>query len=227
MAQCNSAGNPELSATSSHLSVEPFAGILLRSLVWPLWWLVAGVRAYGCFFRLTGTALFLITDVPRAYHQLWAEIVAYITFPLFPAFVFHFHTIFPQARLGRIRKRAIILVYLIAAVILPINLISVWNYAFHVSDEWQWIISVYEGAALAASAGLVIRTLATTRDPKIRSQLMIITACISVGLLVPAFVVVLMMMFDLDTSDMLKSMTIFIGLVVPAGTHTRWVASIC
>ena len=200
------------------LSVEPFVGILFAIL--SLAPLVARRRGSSLWLFLVAlqvTALFLITDVPRAYHQLWAEIVAYAAFPLFPAFVFHFHTVFPQARLGHMRKRIVILVYLIAAILLPINLSSVWNYAFHVSDEWQWIISVYEGAALAASAGLVIRTFATTRDPKIRSQLRIITACISVGLLVPAFVVVLMMMFDLDTSDMLKSMTIFIGLVVPAG----------
>jgi signal transduction histidine kinase len=200
------------------LGVEPAVGIIFALLgVVPLVARRRGVSLWLFFLAAQLTGLFLIADVPRSFHQRWAEVIAYVAFPLFPAAVFHFHTVFPEPRLGRWRKITVITVYAFAAVLVPLDLFSIWDYSFHVSDPWQWTISLYQALALAASAGLVIRTFATTRDPIVRAQLKTITACVTVGLLVPALVVMLILMFDLDTSNALKSLTIFIGLIVPAG----------
>jgi signal transduction histidine kinase len=200
------------------VSVEPAVGILFALLgIAPLVARRRGFSLWLFFAAVQLTALYLITDVPRAYHQLWAEIIAYVTLPLFPAAVFHFHTLFPEPRLGRWRRPLVMLVYGVAAVLLPLDLISIWNYGFYVSDAWQYVISVYQALVLLACVGLVLRTYATNRDPNVRRQLRIVTMCIAVGLLIPALVVVPVVMFDLDTSDTLKSITIFAALVVPAG----------
>ena len=200
------------------LGVEPAVGIMFALLgVAPLVARRRGASLWLFFVAAQLTALFLITDVPRAFHQQWAEIITYVTFPLFPAAVFHFHTIFPEPRLGRWRRGAVIFVYALATLLVPLDLISVWDYAFHVSDPWQWTLSIYQAGALAASAGLVIRTFAITRDPRVRAQLKLITACVTVGLLVPAVVVILILAFDLDTINVLKNLTFLVSLVVPAG----------
>ena len=200
------------------VSVEATVGVLFALLgIAPLVARRRGVSLWLFFAATQLTALYLITDVPRAYHQIWAEIIAYVTLPLFPAAVFHFHTLFPEPRLGRWRAPLVSLVYGVAAVLLPLDLISIWNYGFYVSDAWQYVISVYQALVLLACVGLVLRTYATNRDPKVRHQLKIITICIAMGLLIPALVVVPVVMFDLDTSDTLKSFTIFAALIVPAG----------
>lgn len=200
------------------VSVEAAVGILFALLgIAPLVARRRGVSLWLFFAAAQLTALYLITDVPRAYHQLWAEIIAYVTLPLFPAAVFHFHTLFPEPRLGRWRAPLATLVYGVAAVLLPLDLISIWDYSFYVSDAWQYVISVYQALVLLACVALVLRTYITNRDPKVRRQLKVITICISIGLLIPAMVVVPVVMLDLDTSDTLKSITIFAALIVPAG----------
>jgi signal transduction histidine kinase len=200
------------------LGVEAVVGILFAILgLAPLVARRQGFSLWLFFIATQLTALYLITDVPRAYHQLWAEIIAYTTLPLFPAVVFHFHTLFPQPRLGRWRRPLVVLIYAVAGVLLPLDLISLWDYSFYVSDAWQYIISTYQAVVLLACVGLVVRTFVTTRDARVRAQLRIVTICIVVGLLIPALVVVPVIMFDLDTSDTLKSLSIFSALVVPAG----------
>lgn len=200
------------------LGVEAVAGIMFAGL--GLAPLVARRRSFSLwmFFLATQTtALFLITDVPRAYHQPWAQIIAYVTLPLFPAFVFHFHTLFPQPRLGRWRRPIVLIVYAVAAVLLPLDLISLWDYSFYLSDGWQMVISIYQASIFLACIGLLARTFATTSDPKVRAQLKIITICSGIGLLIPALLVVPMVVLNLDANDILKSVAVFAALAVPAG----------
>jgi signal transduction histidine kinase len=109
------------------------------------------------------------------------------------------------------------LVYIVSAVLLPLDLISLWDYSFYLSDGWQLVISMYQASVLLACVGLLVRTYVTTWDPKIRAQLKIITLCSGVGLVVPALLVVPMVMLDLDVNDILKSVAVFAALAVPAG----------
>lgn len=198
--------------------VEALAGILFAILgIAPL---VARRRSLSLwiFFAATQlTALFLITDVPSAFHVRWAEIVTYITLPFFPAAVFHFHTLFPQPRLGRWRNQVVLFVYVLAAILLPLDLISFWDYSFYMSDGWQWIVSSYQVLVLLACVGMLARTFITTKDRKVRAQLEVITACSGIGLLIPALLMVPMIMFNLDINDMLKSVAVLSALAVPGG----------
>ena len=168
------------------LSVEAGVGTLFALLgIAPLIARRRGFSLWLFFVAVELTALYLITDIPRAYHQLWAEVIAYTTLPLFPAAVFHFHTLFPEPRLGRWRRPLVVLVYTVAVMLLPFDLVSIWDYGFYVSDGWQYVISVYQSAILLACVGFVLRAYATNRDPKVRRQLRSITICIAVGLLDP------------------------------------------
>ncbi|MBF6611566.1 MAG: hypothetical protein IVW55_00365 [Chloroflexi bacterium] len=202
------------------LGVEAAVGILFAVLgAAPLVARRRGLSLWLFFVATQLTALFLITDVPRSYHQVWAEVIAYTTYLLFPAVLFHFHTLFPQPRLGQWRNRAVTLVYVAAGLLLPLNLVSIWDYSFYVSDTWQFIIGIYLAVTLLACLVLLVRTFARTRDAKVRTQVKLITLCSSLGLFSNAILWIPSIAFNLDpeTDAILKSLSVFTALSVPVG----------
>ena len=151
--------------------------------------LVARRRTFSLWLFFLATecvAVLLITDVPRRLRQAWAEPIAYAAMPIFPAILFHFHTLFPQSRLGHWRPVIVRGVYLLAAVLVPLSLISVWDYSFYASVPWQMTYSVYVMGVLLACVLLLVRAFAATRSRQVRFQLKTILAFSGTGMLVAA-----------------------------------------
>lgn len=202
------------------LGVEVVVGILFSLLgLAPLVARRRDLSLWLFFLATQTTALFLISDVPRSYHVLWAEIASYSSFVLFPALLFHFHTLFPQPALGARRQASVVAVYMLALALLPLNLISVFDYAFYVSDPWQLTIGLYLGATLLSCLTLLARTFAKTADTRARAQVRIVFLCSTLGLLSNALLWVPSVLFSLDTETdgILKALSVFTALSVPIG----------
>lgn len=167
--------------------------------------------------------MFLIADGPRALRLNWAEVVTYITLPLFPAVLFHFHTVFPKPTLGRYRRSLVIAVYVLAVVLLPFNLASLNDYSFYLSDGWQVVLDLYIATVLLACMAMMLHTFFSTRDPKIRSQLKIVTLGSAVGLSINAILILPHVLLDLEANDALKNLSVMSALTVPFGySYSIW-----
>ena len=171
------------------------------------------------FFLATEvTGLFLITVKPRGLHLFWAEAIAYSTLSVFPAVLFHFHTLFPQRKLGRLRRPLVISVYACAAVILPINTsMGLWNYSAYASDTWVIVIQAYLASCLLACLGMLIHTYRTTRERRVRSQLRIITFCSGIGLAANTALMLPALLVNMDVSNMMENFVVVAALTTPFG----------
>lgn len=191
--------------------------------------LVARRRTFSLwlfFFATECIALLLITDVPRRLHQTWAEPVAYTAMPLFPAILFHFHTLFPQSRFGRWRPVVVSAVYLLATVLVPLSLVSMWDYSFYASVAWQITYSLYVMGVLLACVLLLVRSFVVAQSRLMRTQLKTILAFSGTGMLVTAllpFVAGGMIAFGvfgelgLGIADSVQRVTLASALLTPIG----------
>ena len=171
------------------------------------------------FFAATEvTGLFLMAVRPRGLHQILAETVAYATFPLFPAVLFHFHTLFPQPRLGALRRPLVGLVYAGAAVLVPLNVaLGVGNYAAYASDLWALVLQIYLVVLLLACLALLLRAYRATRDRHVRAQLRIIVLCSGTGLAINAGLMLPALLVNLDVSNWLENLAVMSALTTPFG----------
>jgi signal transduction histidine kinase len=161
------------------------------------------------------TGLFLISDTPRLFRLNWAEVATALSLPLLPPVLFHFHTLFPEQRLGKWRLFAVALAYSCGLLVLPHSISALWDYSVYASDTWRLLISGYIAVALLACVLLLVRGFVSTRNEEVRAQLKLITFGSGFGLLFNGLIATLpASQFNQETNTVLDS----IGLLSALGT---------
>jgi signal transduction histidine kinase len=173
--------------------------------------------ALWTFFLATEVCgLFLITEGPRPFHLPWAEFIAYLTMPLFPAVLFQFHTLFPQRQLGRWRVPLVVLVYAAALVLMGLDVYALKHVDFDNSLGWAATLRLYLVSCLLACLVLLIANY-RSQVPRIRTQLKIIVLCAGAGLAVNGLILFGATLLNVAYRRPLENLSVLAALLTPFG----------
>jgi signal transduction histidine kinase len=183
------------------------APLIARRRTFALWML---------FLTDVTTGLFLIAEGPRPFHLFWAEAAAFTTVTIFPAVVFHFHTLFPRRQLGHWHNPIVRAVYVLAGVLTLVNLYALTHIELDRNALWTLILRLYLVGCLGASFILMV-TSYRAHEPHVREQIRIIALCGGSGLLANVQLLGLATVFSADVRRALENLGVLAAMATPFG----------
>jgi signal transduction histidine kinase len=183
------------------------APLIARRRTFALWML---------FLTDVTTGLFLIAEGPRPFHLFWAEAAAFTTVTIFPAVVFHFHTLFPRRQLGRAHDLIVRAVYALAAVLTLVNLYALTHTELDRDALWTLILRLYLVGCLGASFLMMVASY-RAHDRRVREQIRIIALSGGSGLLANVVLLGVATVFSAEVRRALENLGVLAAMATPFG----------